>query len=141
VVDEHLIMVKAGAVQAHLRRARSKCPADPAAFAADHDLQDIVLFNLQMAIQNCADIAAHICSEEGFGVPGSVSELLYLLEENGVIDRHLTEKMVKAVGLRNLIVHTYARLDFDQVHAAVQNDLTDLTLFLEVILTKYQRTR
>jgi len=61
-----------------------------------------------MAIQNCLDIAAHIISDENFGVPGSNNEMFYLLEDNGYIKKDLTEKMVKAVGFRNLIVHEYA---------------------------------
>jgi uncharacterized protein YutE (UPF0331/DUF86 family) len=38
-------------------------------FTQDLDRQESILFNLQMAIQHCSDIAAHIISEEGLGVP------------------------------------------------------------------------
>jgi uncharacterized protein YutE (UPF0331/DUF86 family) len=37
--------------------------------------------------------------------------MFYCLEGNGYIDRHLCEKMVKAVGLRNPIVHEYGNLE------------------------------
>jgi uncharacterized protein YutE (UPF0331/DUF86 family) len=68
-----------------------------------------------MAVQNCIDIAAHIVSEEGFGVPGSTNEMFYLLEENGYLDVELTERMVKSVGFRNLIDHEYGKLELKQV--------------------------
>ena len=74
-------------------------------FMSDIDRQESILFNIQMAVQNCVDIAAHIISEEGYGVPGSTNEMLYMLEDNGYINMALAEKMVKAVGFRNLIVH------------------------------------
>ncbi len=48
-----------------------------------------------------------IISEDGFGVAGSTNEMFYFLEENGYLDTDLTEKMVKAVGFRNLIVHEF----------------------------------
>ncbi|HEX9756875.1 MAG TPA: DUF86 domain-containing protein [Nitrospiria bacterium] len=82
---------------------------------ADLDRQESILFNLQMAVQNCIDIAAHIVSEEGFGVPGSTNEMFYLLEENGYLDVELTERMVKSVGFRNLIDHEYGKLELKQV--------------------------
>jgi len=34
-------------------------------FLKDIDRQEIIIFNLQMAIQNCIDIEAHIVSDEG----------------------------------------------------------------------------
>ncbi len=56
-------------------------------------------------VQNCIDLAAHIFSEQGLGVPASYNEMFYILEENGYFEKELTEKLVKAVGFRNLIVH------------------------------------
>ena len=60
-------------------------------------------FNLHLAIENCTDLTANIISEEGLGVPGSASEMFYLLEENGYLSLQLTEKMIKAVGLPSLL--------------------------------------
>lgn len=53
-----------------------------------------------MAIQKCIDIAAHIISDEGLGVPGSTNQMFYLLEKNGYLHGDITEKMVKSVGFR-----------------------------------------
>jgi uncharacterized protein YutE (UPF0331/DUF86 family) len=65
MVDRELILVKAGAVRRHCKRIREKTRAKIEVFTNDLDRQEIVVFNLQMAIQNCIDIAAHIVSEEG----------------------------------------------------------------------------
>jgi uncharacterized protein YutE (UPF0331/DUF86 family) len=89
-----------------------------------------------MAVQNCIDIAAHIISEEGFGVPGSTNEMFYLLEENGYLDSELTEKMVKAVGFRNLIVHEYGKIELKQVFEVAQEDIKDLDEYLISIFKK-----
>jgi uncharacterized protein YutE (UPF0331/DUF86 family) len=133
LVDKDLIMAKAGAIKKRLSRIASKRQSDIKRFKEDLDSQEIVLFNLQMAIQDCIDIAAHIISEEGWGVPGSTNEMFYLLEENGFISRHLTEKMVKCVGFRNLLVHAYSRIEVDQVFEITQNDLQDLERYLKSI--------
>lgn len=77
MVDRDLIIAKAAAVKKHLKRIEAKRETSLANFKKDIDRQDIVLFNLQMAIQNCVDIAAHIVGEESLGVPGSTTELFY----------------------------------------------------------------
>lgn len=104
------MLTKASSVRRHLKRAKEKSNTDLNAFLSDIDRQEIVMFNLQTAIQNCVDIAAHIISEEGFGIPDSTSDMFYLLEENSYLDNQITEKMVKAAGFRNLIVHEYAKI-------------------------------
>ena len=136
MVDRDLILAKAGAVKKHLKRILKKSDIDLSAFLKDIDRQESILFNIQMAVQNCIDIAAHIVSEEGFGVPGSTNEMFYLLEENGFLHTALTEKMAKAVGFRNLIVHEYAKIDLEQVFQISQEDINDLNEFLKSIFGK-----
>jgi len=136
LVDRDLILAKAGSVQKHLRRVKEKRDTDLQTFLKDLDRQESILFNLQMAVQNCIDIAAHIISEEGFGVPGSTNEMFYLLEENGYLDSELTEKLVKAVGFRNLIVHEYGKIELKQVFEVAQQDIKDLDEYLVSIFKK-----
>jgi uncharacterized protein YutE (UPF0331/DUF86 family) len=136
VVDKSLILAKSGSVRKHLKRVQEKTNSNFADFLADIDCQEIVLFNLQMAIQNCIDIAAHIVSDEGFGIPGSTSEMFYLLEENHYLEKAMTEKMIKAVGLRNFIVHEYGKIDLKRIFDAVHSDLNDLNDYLVMICKK-----
>lgn len=135
-VDFDLLLAKASSVRKHLDRVSEKCDVSVEAFLKDIDRQEIVLFNLQMAVQNCVDIAAHIISEKGFGVAGSTNEMFYLLEENGYIETELTEKMVRAVGFRNLIVHEYARVEMKEVFEVAHKDVEDLNEYLKCILTR-----
>ncbi len=140
MVDSDLILAKAGSVKRHLSRVIEKRNTALQTFLEDIDRQESVLFNLQMAVQNCIDIAAHIIGEEGFGVPGSTSEMFYLLEENGYLDRNITEKMIKAVGLRNLIVHEYSKIDLAKVFEIAQNDIEDLNEYLIMLFNKLDLT-
>jgi len=133
LIDLDLLLLKASAVRRHLSRARSKAGESKGGFKGDLDRQDIVILNLQQAIQNCIDIAAHIIAETDLGVPGSTSEMFYLLEEGGYLTRDITEKMIRAVGFRNLIVHQYARLDLDPVYAVAIHDSDDLNDYLVFI--------
>lgn len=136
MVDKDLILAKAGSVKSHLNRVFEKRDVELDDFIKDIDRQEIILFNIQTAVQNCIDIAAHIISEESFGVPGSTTEMLYILEKNGYLDNDLTQKMVKAVGFRNLIVHEYGKIELEQVYEIAQNDINDLNEYLKAIIKK-----
>jgi uncharacterized protein YutE (UPF0331/DUF86 family) len=63
--------------------------------------------------------------------------MFYCLEENGYIDRPLSEKMVKAVGLRNLIVHGYGKLDLEKIYGILDNDVRDLDAFLKAVIQRF----
>ena len=136
MVDTDLILAKAGSVKRHLNRIFEKRDITLGTFLKDIDIQESILFNIQMAVQNCIDIAAHIISDEGFGVPGSTNEMFYLLEENGYLDNEITENMVKAVGLRNLVVHEYSKIDLERIFEVAQKDITDLNEYLRSIFNK-----
>lgn len=133
MVDRDLIIAKAASVRSHLDRIAAKSDSGLHDFLSDVDRQDIVAFNLHLAVEGCIDIAAHIISENGWGVPGSAGEMFYLLEEKGILDAALSERMIKAVGLRNLIVHEYGAIDLKRLFATVCRDLDDLALFLSAI--------
>jgi uncharacterized protein YutE (UPF0331/DUF86 family) len=140
MVDSDIILAKASAVEKHLRRIEEKSQIPLPEFLNNSDLQDVILFNIQMAVQNCIDIAAHLASSEGFGVPGSNNELFYTLEEHAIINPQLTERLVKAVGFRNLIVHEYARLELDRVFHIARKEIHDLHDFIKTILVHYNLT-
>jgi uncharacterized protein YutE (UPF0331/DUF86 family) len=90
-----------------------------------------------MAIQNCIDIASHLVNEEGPGIAGSINELFYLLEERRILDRDLTERMVRAAGSWNLLVHEYGKVDLDIVYRVAQHDIQDLKLFIKTIMEHF----
>ena len=136
MVDRDLLIAKAASVRVHLDRIAAKAGADLQVFMSDLDRQDVVSFNLHLAVENCIDIAAHIISENGWGVPGSASEMFYLLEDRGILDPELTERMIKAVGLRNLIVHEYGKIDLNLLFATVRNNLNDLNSYLSSLFRK-----
>jgi uncharacterized protein YutE (UPF0331/DUF86 family) len=129
MVDKDILWSKISSLQKHVDRIKAKREVELQQFLQDLDRQESVLFNLQMAVQNCIDLAAHIVAEEGLGVAGSTNELFYLLEEQGYIGQELTEKMIRAVGFRNLIVHEYGKLDLEVVFRVSHEDVEDLERF------------
>jgi len=136
MIDQNIILNKTSKVHHHLNRIRRKREISLEDFLMDLDRQEIILFNLQMAVQNCIDIAAHIISDDELGMAGSTSEMFYILQENGYLTLDLTEKMVAAVGFRNLAVHEYGNIDLKLVFQMAKKDLDDLERFVKAILEK-----
>jgi len=137
MVNKRVLSSKTDAARRHVARIVEKRQVDLPVFLEDLDLQESILFNFQMAIQSCIDIASHVVAEEELGIAGSTNELFYLLEENGIIPTALAERMVQAVGFRNLIVHEYGRVNLEIVYRAARENLDDLLEFMQVILGRF----
>lgn len=136
MIDKDIILSKASKIDHHIRRIKEKRGVKLKEFLADLDRQESILFNLQMAVQNCIDIAAHIISGEELGIAGSTSEIFYMLQENGYLDPELTENMVAAAGLRNLLVHEYGNIDLKRVYQIAHKDIDDMERFVKAIFQK-----
>lgn len=137
MVDRNILVAKISAIEKCLGKVKEKRSASLAEFVADEDSQDIVLFNLMQAIQGCVDMAAHIVSDEGYGMAGSMNEFFYLLSGRSVISAELQEKLINAVGFRNLVVHEYAKLDLNHVYEIATNGIKDLEDFIGVIVRRF----
>jgi uncharacterized protein YutE (UPF0331/DUF86 family) len=137
MVDSSIVTAKAAQIEKCLKRIRDKRPPALHQFLAEPDSQYIVMFNLLQALQGCIDLAAHVVSDEGFGMAGSMNEFFYLLQEQGVVPDDLTERMVRAVGFRNLCVHEYARRDLEKVYEISVQGVVDIEQFVGLMIQRY----
>lgn len=137
MVDRQIVIAKVALIEKSVARIRAKRPASLEQFLAETDLQDIVMFNIIQALQGCIDLAAHVVSDEGYGMAGSMNEFFYLLEGQGALPTNLVERMVLAVGFRNLCVHEYARLDLAKVYEITDSGITDIQEFVRLMLQRY----
>lgn len=137
MVDKGVFLAKVTMTEKCLKRVKEKCPTSFDAFKADEDCQDVILFNLMQAIQGCVDLAAHIVSDEGYGMAGSMQEFFELLSQQQLISAELAGKMGKAVGFRNLIAHEYARIDLDRVYFVATEGIRDLEQFLAAMIKRF----
>lgn len=138
MVDASLILRKISRVRNNLSRLRSKETISLRSLKENLDIRDIVLHNLQLAIQGCIDIGSHIISDEGWGVVGSFSEIFYTLREKGVIDSELSEKMISMIGFRNILIHEYDDLNLNIVYDILQKHLFDIEGFLLSVVNYFK---
>lgn len=98
----------------------------------DADVRErrFVEHTLQLAIQAALDAASHVVSDERLGEPATNRELFELLASAGWLDRALMERLRRMVGMRNVLVHGYAKVDPEQLRRAITSDLGDLLEFV-----------
>ena len=106
-------------------------------FAKDTNSQDILLFNLTQAIQNCIDIAVHILSDEGWGLPGTQSEIFDILADKGLISKDFAGRLISMVGFRNRVVHEYEKPDLEIVYKVWQERLRDAEEFAFAVVERF----
>ena len=102
------------------------------------DVEEIVILNLQRAVQAAIDLAAHVVAAEGYGLPDSLAGTFSLLEQRGVIGADLAERLRRMVGFRNIVVHDYRVIDPRIVDSIVENSMTDLRAFASQVLVKFE---
>jgi uncharacterized protein YutE (UPF0331/DUF86 family) len=71
--------------------------------------------SLLVAIQEAIDIAFHIVSDEGWGLPSSYADGFEILARHGVIDDALADALSRTVAVRNRIAHGYGTIDLDRI--------------------------
>lgn len=117
-----------------IARLASKLPPDAAALTEDFDRQDVLVLNLQRAVQLCVDIAATRVAWQGHDAPRTMAASFATLQRLGDLDAALAARLQQAVGLRHIAVHEYSRLDWSMLHVSLAAGLDDFAAFLRAAL-------
>lgn len=133
MVNQSIVKSKIAHIENSLSRLREKQKVSFDEFKKDIDLQDIVLHNLQLAIQGCIDMASHIISDEGWRVPATLAELFDVIAKHKIISRELGERLSKMAGFRNIIIHEYEAIDLKKVYSILTKDIKDIYSFLQEV--------
>ena len=99
-------------------------------FEADPYLKDIVERNLEVAAQACIDIANRMITVEGLEKPSDAYGAIEMLGKAELIPGNLAHRLAPIAGFRNVLVHEYLEIDWDQVLDNLQH-LGDLRNFAE----------
>lgn len=127
-----VLLAKLASIQRCLHRIRSVTRGD-ARRVHEIDTQDIVVLNLQRAIQAALDLAAHTIAAHGWGLPDSLKKHFTILEREGVISADLARRLEAMAGFRNIAVHEYEVLDPTILERIVAERLVDLEEFADQV--------
>jgi uncharacterized protein YutE (UPF0331/DUF86 family) len=103
---------------------------------ANYTLDDIIAdkvdewglrYGLFESIQIIIYMACHIAAEKNLGTPKNYSECVSLLITNNYIIESLGKKLIRMIGLRNLIIHEYGIIEVQKLYQYLDhlNDMSD----------------
>lgn len=139
VFDRAVLAERAMVVERHLRRVADRLPASAADLRPATDASDAVVLHLWQATQIVIDLAMAACLSLKLGTPASYADAFRRLQEVGILDSALADRLVRAAGFRNVVAHAYETLDMSRVFAAATNGPADLLGFLAVLRDRAPR--
>jgi len=138
-MDPDVLRNKLESLHRCLARVETHIPASAAALESDIDTQDILVLNLERAVQLCVDIGSHILADTvDIGV-GSMASVFSALAKKGIISGDLALHLARAVGFRNIAVHEYNELNWNIVYAIISERLVDFYGFARIVMERMQR--
>ncbi len=98
----------------------------------DPYLQDVIERNFEVAAQACIDISNRIISLEDFQKPADYYQAIERLGEHDILPEKFADEFAPIAGFRNLLVHQYLEIDYEEVYEYLQN-LEQLYKFMDHI--------
>lgn len=137
-IDEQLVLDKLQMLEDYIRQVeRMEFTAEE--LDKSKDIQDLISFRLQQAVETSIDIANHIAAGLALPQQDTAVDVMQLLAEEGIISKELASEMADATRFRNLIVHHYGKIDFQKVYRSYKDDLNDLRKFAKEIYEFVQK--
>ena len=130
-----VILNKAAIIERCVKRIREVYDHDPANLS-DLTKQDSIILNIQRACEASIDIAMHIVSERKLGIPRSSRDAFKMLQEAGILDADLANRLMSMVGFRNIAVHDYQSLNLDILKAILDRHIDDFKRFTQIVLNR-----
>lgn len=105
--------------------------------------RDITERNLQKIIEAFIDIGKILISEKGLKEPSNNREVFMILAENALLKAEYLPAIEKMVGLRNILVHSYDRVDDTIVFGILKKnlkDIEDITDFFSKLIEQNEKS-
>ncbi len=111
----------------------SKCSERPFEELTDSD-KYAIRYNIIVIAEALSAIALHICRNIYGLEPETPIHALKLLADKNLIQRSLSEELVKIIKLRNLLVHRYWVIDDKIIYDAIKKDFKYVEEFIKRVL-------
>ena len=87
----------------------------------------------QLIVDAAVDINTHILSESDFKIPDDYQSTFIILAENKILPMDFALKIAPSVGLRNLVVHKYGKVNIKRMIDDIKNELGQYLDYLKHI--------
>ena len=86
---------------------------------------------LELLLIAASDIVFHLISgKKDEPVPSSYRAAFLRAGQAGMLSKELSGNLARAAGLRNILVHEYAEIDYALLHQSIPSAIRDFTAFI-----------
>lgn len=97
--------------------------------------------NFQLIVDTMLDINTHIISAENMKAPETLQETFLILGKGGVLPDNFVKKIAPVVGLRNIVVHEYEKIDNEKMMRDVKEGAFQFGEYIVCIDNFLQKTK
>lgn len=89
----------------------------------------------QLVVDTAVDANTHIIAESNFVIPEDYQSTFITLAEHGILPMDFALRIAPSVGLRNLLIRRYGRVDIKRVVHDVKNEIVQYEEYLTHLKT------
>lgn len=131
--DTDRIRYKLDELQRYLEELEADLPPKREIYIDKRTIRRSCERTFQLASEEILDICNMIISEKRLPIPKDNKDSINKLKESCIISRELSSKLQDMVGFRNLLVHSYGKVDDSVAYDYLKNETTDLYEFIKAI--------
>lgn len=87
----------------------------------------------QLAAELVLDVCGLVIAEYGYRTPEDYKDKIVILGENGVLTREFADKFKSVAGLRNILVHDYVQINYNELARFLDESLGDFEEFIRMV--------
>jgi uncharacterized protein YutE (UPF0331/DUF86 family) len=140
MINEKLIKEKIRMIQSDLIHLKDYQNLTFDEIAKDYGTHKIVERIIEIVVNEAIDINQHLIVELGEGkLPFDYKKSFLLLIDLKILPKKFAEKIANSVGLRNILVHQYRKLDEKIFYDSIKICLKQYTQYCRHILQHFKR--
>lgn len=132
-LNPDLVRARCGKIDAALTRLEQFRTLSREDFLSSQDQLDIACYRLLVAIEAALALCFHVSAKQLHQVPEEYAGCFTLLHQAGILSVDLTTRLQHMARFRNLLIHVYWTIDYNQVYDIICTRLDDLRLFSSAI--------
>jgi len=132
--DRDLIQGKIDIIEKNLNFLNEYKEMDEIFFLSNYKDIQAVKYSLFEIIEVSIDIASHLISVNGFERAETYAEMFEILGKKKIINLKLSNNLSAMARFRNILVHSYAKVDNSKVLAYIKEELKDVKDYINAVL-------
>ena len=133
MVDREIVATRLSKLREALRKLHAIAAKPRAEYLGSETDRALSEHYLRLALEAALDVGNHVIAAKGLRKPLELREIPIVLAESGIVSQPLGDKLARAAGLRNRLVHAYADIDHTIIYDILQTDLGELERYAEAI--------